>query len=225
MVGKILVQSVFGVLLFILLLFAPAGTIAWPEGWAYLLLFFGCSTALTFWMLKVDPALLAARMQSPLKSEQKPRDRAIVSLLLIFFGAWYVFIALDAQRFEWSDVPIWLQVIGAVLMVWSFWGFLTVLRVNSFAATTIGVQKERNQRVIASGPYAVIRHPMYAYLFPFAIGTTLMLGSLWGLVGLVPMAVILAARTLGEEEVLAEELPGYRDYVRRVRYRLLPGIW
>jgi protein-S-isoprenylcysteine O-methyltransferase Ste14 len=225
MIAKVLIQSLLGLLLFGLLLFAPAGTVWWPEGWAYLLLFCACSLAMTFWMLKADPALLAARMQSPLKAEQRPRDRAIVSLLLIFFGVWMVFIALDAQRFEWSEVPVWLEVAGAVLVVWSFWGFFTVLRVNSFAATTIGVQKERGQSVVSSGPYAVIRHPMYAYVFPFAIGTTLMLGSLWGLVGLIPMAIILAARTLGEEAVLTEELPGYRDYARRVRYRLLPWIW
>lgn len=225
MIAKVLIQSLLGLLVLGLLLFAPAGTLSWPEGWAYLLLFMVCSLAMTLWMLKADPALLAARMQSPLKAEQKPRDRIIVSLLLIFFCAWMAFIALDAERFEWSDGPVWLEVVGAVLVAWSFWGFYTVLRANSFAATTIGVQKERGQSVISSGPYAVIRHPMYAYLFPFAIGTTLMLGSLWGLLGLIPMAIILAARIFGEVAVLADELPGYRNYVSRVRYRLLPGVW
>jgi len=225
MIGKILVQALVGALFFALVLFVPAGTAAWPQGWAYLLLFSACTLATAFWMLRTDPALLAARMRSPLAAEQKPRDRVIAALIFAVSVAWYVLIALDARRFEWSHVPAWIEVIGAALVAWSFWGWVTVLRANSFAATTIGVQTERGQSVISSGPYAFVRHPMYAYVIPFAIGTTLMLGSLWGFVGLIPFFILIGARTLGEESVLNDELPGYRDYARRVRYRLLPGVW
>jgi protein-S-isoprenylcysteine O-methyltransferase Ste14 len=111
------------------------------------------------------------------------------------------------------------------LVTWSFWGWITVLRANSFATATIEVQKERGQSVIRTGPYARVRHPMYAYCIPFAIATTLMLGSLWGLAGLIPFFMLLGARTLGEEAVLKEGLAGYRDYAARVRCRLLPGVW
>ena len=225
MIARILIQSLFGALFFAVMLFVPAGTVAWPEGWAYLLLFSACSLATALWMLKTDPALLAARMRSPVSGDQKPRDRAIAALILLVCCAWYVLIALDARRFEWSHVPVWIEGIGAVLVAWSFWGWMTVLRANSFAATTIEVQKERGQSVISTGPYALVRHPMYAYCIPFAVGTTLMLGSLWGLVGLVPVLILLGFRTLGEEAVLNDELPGYRDYAERVRYRLLPGVW
>lgn len=225
MIAKVLIQSLLGALFFALVLFIPAGTAAWPEGWAYLVLFSILSLATAFWMLRTDPALLAARMRSPLAGDQRPRDRAIAAVLFAVCIAWYVFMALDARRFEWSHVPIWLEVVGAVLVVWSFWGWITVLRANSFAATTIEVQKERSQSVISTGPYAFVRHPMYAYCIPFAIGTTLMLGSLWGFVGMIPFFLLIGARTLGEEAVLREELAGYRDYAERVRYRLLPGVW
>lgn len=225
MLAKLLLQSLIGATFLAVLLFLPAGTWAWPQGWAYLLLFSFGSLATALWLLNSDRDLLAARMQSPLRGDQRPRDRAIVLLLLVLSCAWYVLIALDARRYGWSHAPAWAQAIGAALIVWSFWGWATVLRANSFAATNVRVQGERGQTVISTGPYAVVRHPMYAYCIPFAIGTPLMLGSLWGLLGALPFIAVLAARLLGEEQVLREGLAGYDDYARKVRYRLVPGIW
>src|SRR5262245_34633451 len=107
-------------------------------------------------------------------------------LILVAFLSWFVLIPLDARRFRWSNLPVWAEIAGALLVVWSFWGWMTVLRANTFAAVTVRVQSERDQRVISTGPYAVVRRPMYAYALPFAVSTTLMLGSLWGLAGLIP---------------------------------------
>jgi protein-S-isoprenylcysteine O-methyltransferase Ste14 len=194
MLARMLIQSLIGVAFFAALLFIPAGGWDWPEGWAYLALFSACSLATGAWLWKTDPDLLAARMQSPLSREQKPRDRAIAIAMLIVFCAWVILIALDAHRFQWSQAPLWAQVVGAALIVWSFWGWTRVLRANSFAATTVRVQSEREQYVISTGPYAVVRHPMYAYAIPFSIGTPLMLGSLWGLLGLVPSPASVARR-------------------------------
>jgi protein-S-isoprenylcysteine O-methyltransferase Ste14 len=118
-----------------------------------------------------------------------------------------------------------MQAFGAALVVVAFWGFASVLRANSFAAITVRVQGERGQTVVSTGPYAVVRHPMYAYALLLMVGAPLLLGSLWGLAGLVVFLPLLAARALGEEAVLTEGLPGYRDYASRVRSRLLPGIW
>jgi protein-S-isoprenylcysteine O-methyltransferase Ste14 len=112
-----------------------------------------------------------------------------------------------------------------VLIVAAFWGWAEVLRANSFAATTIELQAARGQTVISSGPYALVRHPMYAFVFLLIVGAPLMLGSLWGLAWLGLFAPLLAARALGEEAMLTAGLPGYADYARRVRYRLVPGIW
>jgi protein-S-isoprenylcysteine O-methyltransferase Ste14 len=112
-----------------------------------------------------------------------------------------------------------------VLIVGAFWGWIGVLGANSFAATTVELQAERDQRVISAGPYAVVRHPMYAYAILLMLGAPLLLGSLWGLAGLVVLLPLLAARALGEEALLFGGLPGYDDYARRVRFRLVPGIW
>jgi len=221
----LILQSVTGFAVAGLLLFVPAGTLAWPQGWAFLLLFTACSLVTDVWLLRRDPALLAARMRSPLAAGQSRRDRMIMGLLLIAFVGWIVFMALDSGRFGWSQTPPWAQALGAALVVGAFWGWFQVLRANSFAATTIELQRERGQRVISTGPYAVVRHPMYASSILLMVGAPLMLGSLWGLAALAVFVPLLAARVRGEEAMLIDGLPGYADYARRVRFRLAPGVW
>ncbi len=208
-----------------LLLFLPAGTLAWPQAWVFLVLFIGCSEATGVWLMKTDPGLLAARSKSPISADQKPADRAVMAAILAVFLGWIVFMALDARRFGWSHMPLWAQVFGAVLILGAFWGWIGVLRANTFAATTIELQEARGQTVISTGPYAVVRHPMYAYVLPLMVGTSLLLGSLWSLAWLVLAVPLLAARALGEEAMLRAGLPGYRDYAAKVRSRLLPGLW
>ncbi|MHB8544003.1 MAG: isoprenylcysteine carboxylmethyltransferase family protein, partial [Leptospirales bacterium] len=155
----------------------------------------------------------------------RPRDRLVMVSIGLFLCAWLVFIGLDARRFSWSHVPLWAQVIGAALIIGAFYGWVGVLRANSFAAITVRLQAERGQTVIATGPYAVVRHPMYAYVILLLIGTPLLLGSLWSLLG-VPLVIwLMAARALGEEALLMDGLPGYREYSAKVRFRLLPGVW
>lgn len=223
---SLLIQCGVGLSLSGLLLFLPAGTLAWPQGWAFLLLFTGCSLATDVWLLRKDPALLMARMRSPLAADQSPRDRAVMAVILVAFVGWFVFMALDARRFGWSShTPLWAQVLGAGLILATFWGWFRVLRANRFAATTIQLQRDRGQSVIDTGPYAVIRHPMYAYDILLLLGAPLLLGSLWGLAGLVVFVPLLAARALGEEAMLMAGLPGYADYARKVRFRFAPGIW
>jgi protein-S-isoprenylcysteine O-methyltransferase Ste14 len=214
----------FNAVLF-LLLFGSAGTWAWPQAWIFLILFNLCTQSIGVWLLKTNPALLAERMKSPISADQTPRDRMVMLVLGLFLCAWLVFIGLDARRFGWSQVPLWSQVIGAVLIVGAFFGWIQVLRANTFAAVTVRLQKERGQTVISTGPYAVVRHPMYSYMILMLIGTPLLLGSLWGLLG-GPLAILLiAARALGEEALLMDGLPGYREYAAKVPYRLLPGVW
>jgi protein-S-isoprenylcysteine O-methyltransferase Ste14 len=199
--------------------------LAWPQGWVFFALFFGCSQALGLWLLKTDPALLAERMKSPLSADQRPRDRIVMVAIAVFMCAWLVFMALDARRFAWSETPLWAQAIGAALIVGAFCGWVGVLRANSFASVTIRVQRERSQTVISTGPYAVVRHPMYAYVVLLMIGAPLLLGSLWGLLGIVFAVPLMALRALGEEAVLMDGLPGYREYAAKVRFRLIPGVW
>ena len=222
---KAVVQNVAFIVVLGLLLFFPAGTLAWPQAWIFLMLFVGCSQAIGLWLLRTDPELLAERMKSPLSADQRPRDRAVMAAIGLFLCAWLVFMALDACRFAWSHTPPWIQAIGAALIVGAFWGWVGVLRANRFAAVTIRLQEERGQTVISAGPYAVVRHPMYAYVILLLIGTPLLLGSLWGLLGVILAMPLMAARALGEEALLMDGLPGYREYAARVRFRLVPGVW
>jgi len=226
MMFKMIVRSIVGVILFALVLFVPAGTLDWPEGWSFLALFAGCSVATGIWLKITDPDLLAARMKSPLSADQRPRDRAIIAVLMLVSWGWFVVIALDARRFGWSNLPAPIEALGAVMVVAAFYGWFTVLRANRFAAANVRVQPERGQTVISTGPYAVVRHPMYAYAVLFVVGTALLLGSLWGLLlGLIVLVPLFGLRAVGEEAVLLDGLAGYRDYTAKVRYRLIPGVW
>jgi protein-S-isoprenylcysteine O-methyltransferase Ste14 len=225
MLARMIVQNLVFAVVLALLLFVPAGTLEWRQGWIFLVLFVGCSEVIGLWLLKTDPDLLAARMKSPMSSEQKLSDRAVVAMIFAVMTGWVVFMPLDAQRLGWSHTPVWAQALGALLILVAFLGWATVLKANSFASTQIRVQKERGQKVISSGPYAIVRHPMYAYVLPLMIGVPLLLGSLWGLLGILLVFPLLAARALGEEAMLFAGLPGYREYAEKVRYRLFPGLW
>jgi protein-S-isoprenylcysteine O-methyltransferase Ste14 len=208
-----------------LLLFPAAGTLAWPQGWAFLAVFDACTVVFGVWLAKVDPDLLAERKKSPLGAGQKPRDRAIMAGIAVGFVVWLVFMAVDARRLAWSPTPLWAQVVGAGLIVAGFIGCALVVRANTFAVSTIRLQPERGQVVISTGPYAVVRHPMYASALLIMVGTPLLLGSLWGLVGLMLLMPVLMARAVGEEALLLAGLAGYSEYAARVRYRLVPGVW
>jgi len=220
-----LLRNIIGLAVICGLLFLPAGTLAWPQGWIFLALFVGCSIATGLWLQRADPGLLAERMKSPFSPDQAPRDRLVIGAILVCMAAWLAFLGLDARRFAWSHVPVWAEWLGAILILAAFIGWVAVLKVNSFASATIRLQHERGQQVISTGPYAVVRHPMYAFALLLLLGTPLLLGSLWGLLGLVLFLPLLMARVRGEEAMLAAGLPGYREYAARVRYRLVPGLW
>ena len=165
-------------------------------------------------------------MKSPVSGDQKFSDRLIVIAFMIAFAGWFVFAAFDAKRFGWSPpLPVWLQAIGVLLIVIANWGWFTVLRVNSFASVKIKVQADRKQTVISTGPYALVRHPMYSGAVLYFAAMALLLGSWWGLVLSPVFFVLFSVRAGFEERALIEGLPGYADYLARVRYRLVPGVW
>jgi protein-S-isoprenylcysteine O-methyltransferase Ste14 len=206
-------------------LFGAAGTADWPSGWVYLAVFTAVGLGVSLWLADLDPDLLRERLASPYQKGQKTWDKVFMSCVMVVYLGWTALMGLDARRFHWSHAPVWLQALGAVVIVMSFLGVAWVFATNSFAAPVIKVQADRGQTVIDTGPYAWVRHPMYAFALPQFAAAPLMLGSWWGL-ALVPAAVIaLAWRTLGEEAMLRSELTGYEDYARRVRWRFLPGVW
>jgi protein-S-isoprenylcysteine O-methyltransferase Ste14 len=205
-----------------LLLFLSAGTVHYCQAWIYLLLFFGLSAVITRDLMRHDPALLARRMKGGPTAEQRPQQQVIMLGASLGFIALLVVPALDF-RFKWSVVPVGGIMLGDALFVLGF-GFIgRVYRENTYTSATIEVVQD--QKVISTGPYAVVRHPMYASGLLYLIGTPLALGSYWGLLALVFMLPLLMWRLVDEEQVLARELPGYTDYRARVRYRLVPGIW
>jgi protein-S-isoprenylcysteine O-methyltransferase Ste14 len=144
--------------------------------------------------------------------------------LPVFIG-WLVLCALDARRLGWSQVPLWVEAIGAVLIALCMIGVWQVYRFNTFAAPQVRVQVERQQRVITDGPYRIVRHPMYAAALLMFVGTPLLLGSWWGLLAVPVGAVGIGIRAVGEEHMLRQELPGYEEYTRHVRFRMVPGLW
>jgi len=208
-----------------LALFLAAGTVVWLWGWVFLVLFSGFTVALTQWLLRHNPGLLKERMTGIGKPNQPAWDRVFFVVVQVFFLAWLVLMPLDAVRFHWSQMPGWLQVIGSVLLLCSFYLFFLTYRENPYLSPAVRIQTERGQTVISTGPYRYVRHPMYAGVIPFVIGTTFLLGSWYGLL-LAPILIAgIAFRAVREERVLQAELPGYDAYMERVKYRFIPYIW
>jgi len=205
-----------------LLLFAPAGTWRWLAGWVFLLEMGGIALAIGLWLARHDPALLAERLSGGFVHSW---DRILMAVATALWIGWLVLMALDAARFQWSHVPFWVQGIGAVLIAFGSYLVYLSFRENSYAAPVVKIQAERGHHVISSGPYAHVRHPVYAGALLIFIGAPLLLGSWWGLAAAPITAALLAVRAVMEERTLADALPGYRDYEARVRYRLLPAIW
>ena len=205
-----------------LLLFMAAGTMSYWRAWVYLGIFFGASALTTLFLIRRDRALLERRMRSGPTAEKRPVERIIMVFTSIGFVALLVVPALD-YRFQWSNVPLWVVVAGDVLVVVGFYFIFLVYRENTFTSATIEVAP--GQTVISTGPYAVVRHPMYASALLYLGGTPLALGSYWGLVPFAALLPFLMWRLFDEEKFLSETLPGYVEYQRKVRHRLVPGIW
>mgnify|MGYP000069424107 CR=1 FL=1 len=204
------------------LVFLPAGTWRYWEGWVFGAVFLACNLVMTLYLVVRDPKLLERRMRVGPAAEKSAAQKIIMVLATLAFAAATVLPAID-HRFGWSDVPAGVVLLGDALVVLSYVGFLRVFKENSFGAATIQVEAE--QPVISSGPYAVVRHPMYSWALVLMIGMPLALGSWWGLGTLVPGVLVLAWRLLDEERFLHANLRGYTEYTRKVRWRLVPGVF
>lgn len=223
---KLLVVQIVGLfLVFALVLFLAAGTIAWVPGWIFMGLFFSFVIAISLWLLRHNPALLTERMRGMIQSEQKTWDRVFIVVANIAFLAWLLLMPLDAARFHWLPMPAALQVLGAALLLGSFYLFFLTFRENSYLSPVVRIQSERGQTVVSTGPYRYVRHPMYAAFVVFALGTSLLLGSWYGLLVGAILVLAMARRAVLEERTLRAELPGYAAYMDRVRYRLIPYVW
>jgi len=224
MIARLLLQNTIFVVGMGALLFASAGTLHWPSAWVLLVTSALLGPLCGWWLYRIDPALLAERLRPVLQRDQPAADKMFMSLFIVAMLAWLVAMGID-RRLQSSDMPAALQVLGSVLFLLCTLFTMSVFRENSFAAPVVKLQAERAQRVISTGPYAHVRHPMYSGMILFFTGVPLLLGSWWGL-AMVPLFLVLFAVRIGiEERTLREGLPGYADYAARVRYRLLPGVW
>jgi protein-S-isoprenylcysteine O-methyltransferase Ste14 len=205
-----------------LLLFLSAGTARYVEGWVFLVVFCGCSLAITLYLMRNDPELLARRLVVGPVAERRPRQKVVQALASAAFLSVIVVPALDL-RFAWSHVPVPFVVAGEILVAIGFLIVFLVFRENPFAAAVVDVGAE--QRVIDTGPYARVRHPMYAGALVMLIGIPLALGSAWGLLTMIPFTAVIVWRLLDEEALLSKQLSGYEEYRRKTRYRLIPWLW
>jgi protein-S-isoprenylcysteine O-methyltransferase Ste14 len=204
------------------LLFIPPWTLDYWQAWTFLAVYFAASAAITLYLMKKDPQLLARRMSGGPSAEKLTAQKIIMSLTSLGFIGLLVVPALD-RRFAWSHMPPRVALAGDVLVGLGFLGVFFVFRENSFTSATIELAPD--QKVISTGPYALVRHPMYATALVMLLGIPIALGSMWGVLVIVAILPALIWRLLDEEKFLAKNLPGYREYQSRVRYRLIPRVW
>jgi protein-S-isoprenylcysteine O-methyltransferase Ste14 len=224
MIAKLLLQNIIFVVALGALLFASAGTLHWPAAWVFLVTSAILGPACGLWLAKTDPALLAERLRPTFQADQPAADKKFMLTFVVVALIWLVAIGLD-RRAQASGVPLVLKALGLAMYLLSTAFIMWVFHENSFAAPVVKVQAARHHRVISSGPYAFVRHPMYSGIMLFFVGVPLLLGSWWGVAIAPVFAILFAIRARIEERALVEGLPDYADYAARVRYRLVPGLW
>lgn len=219
---KMIRSTILGILMLSALIFFPAGRFDYWQGWAYMATAVLASALYTLYVAIHDPALLRRRMQAGPSQEKEPAQKVIVVLIFVAFIALIALPPLD-YRFGWSPVPWYVSLAGDFLVAVSFYFFYLVAKVNSFAAANVRV--EEGQKVVDTGVYGMVRHPMYFGALFLIIGTPLALGSWWTLLFVPLFLVILLFRIVSEENVLVRDLKGYSEYQQKVKYRLVPFVW
>ena len=224
-IGKIIFTILYLFLWPTLFLFI-SGDWFWIEGWIFSIWFIVLCFTTIIYLYRKDPELLAERYRKPGTANQKAWDKYVVYGLLIGFIAWIVIMPLDAKRYGWTTYfPLWLKILGGIGLILSFFFFYRSYTDNTFVSPLVRIQTERKQQVVSTGVYGFVRHPMYLGGILMFIGTPLLLGSYFGIaLGLI-ITVLLAFRTLGEEQMMLKELDGYEEYKRKVKYRFIPLIW
>lgn len=202
--------------------FLAAWTVDYWQAWIFLAIFGGSSLAITAYLMKHDPKLLERRVYAGPSAEKQTRQKIIQFVAFISFFAIILFPAFD-HRFGWSAVPAHIALAGDALVAFGFLIVFFVFKENTFASATIEV--DSGQKVVSTGPYSVVRHPMYSGALIMLFGVPLALGSWWGLLMVIPITIAIVWRLLEEEKFLAGSLPGYVEYRNKVTYRLAPLIW
>jgi protein-S-isoprenylcysteine O-methyltransferase Ste14 len=219
--AKLWLWLISGTVVIALALFLSAGTTSYWQAWVYLGVSAASSVPLTLYITK-DPVLLENRTKAGPTAEERPLQKIIVACITIPYIAAFIVPGLD-YRFGWSSVPSSLSVVGDISIIVAMWMVYRVFKENSYGSATVEVTQD--QKVISTGPYAMVRNPMYSSAAVYFIGMSLALGSYWGL---IPAALVILGfvwRLFDEEKFLAQNLPGYRDYCTKVRWHLIPGVF
>jgi protein-S-isoprenylcysteine O-methyltransferase Ste14 len=222
MIPKLLFQLTVLIAIFGVIIFSTAGTLDYWQAWVFLACYFLASLALSIWLERNDPALLKRRMSGGPFAEGERTQKVIMAVTSLGFIAGLAVPGLD-RRFGWSDVPAAVSLIADLLHLLGWYGIWIVFRSNTYAAATIKV--DSGQKVISTGPYAIVRHPMYAAALYLILPIPVALGSWWGLLVWLCILPALIWRLLDEERVLVRDLDGYADYRSKVRWRLIPHLW
>jgi protein-S-isoprenylcysteine O-methyltransferase Ste14 len=204
------------------MLFISAWTFDYWQAWIFLAVFFGSAFAITIYLMKNDPKLLERRISAGPLNEKEASQKIIQSLAQASFLLVIIFPALD-HRFRWSVAPSYANIVGDILIVIGFYIVFLVFKENTHASALVEV--ETNQKVVSTGPYAWVRHPMYIGALVLLVGIPLALGSLWGVLMIIPITAVIVWRLLDEERFLAKNLSGYVEYEKEVAYRLVPFVW
>jgi protein-S-isoprenylcysteine O-methyltransferase Ste14 len=224
---KSLHKKAFGGLLGLLvilgvLLFGFAGTVNYWQAWIFLVVFGVSTLGVTLYLMKNDPKLLERRVRAGPGAEKEAKQKLIQFVAQIVFILIVIFPGLD-HRFSWSGVSIGFIIIGDVLVAWGLYLVFLVFKANNFTSATIEVGSD--QKVVSTGPYALIRHPMYSGALVMLVGMPIALGSWWGVLTVIPLMLVIVWRLLDEEKFLTKNLKGYKEYCQKVHFRLIPLVW
>ena len=224
--GQVIFSSIMTILTFPAVILFLSGDWLWPEGWIFSLWFVVMILSNMIYLYRNDPALLAERSKRPGSDNQKSWDKYLLTGIYFMAIGWLLIMPLDAKRFGWSPgFPVWIKVLGGVALLPSLYLIYRATAENTFLSTMVRIQDERKQHVISTGVYSFVRHPLYLGCLCLILGGPLLLGSIYGLFLSLISVIVLIIRIIGEEKMLINELEGYGDYMKKVRYRLIPFVW
>lgn len=213
--------------LFAMAILWPAGIWQWWEAWVIIVMWTVYGVVTTHYLLRHDPALLAERLKFlPLHKEQKDWDNVLMSLFFIAGIGLYLIPGFDVVRYEWSEpLPEWMRILAMLIHLPCFLLLGWVMRENTYLSQVVKIDKDRGHKVVTTGPYALVRHPMYTIVIVLLFALPVALGSRYALILAVFLTLLLIIRTYLEDRTLHAELEGYPEYAKHTRYRLIPGIW
>ena len=213
--------------LFAIAMMWPAGIWHWWEAWILVALWTIFGVSMTFFLLRHDPELLVERLKLvPLHKDQKVWDKMIMLVFFIAGIGLYIIPGFDVVRYEWSEsLPLWMKILAMIVHFPCFILLGWVMRENTYLSQVVKIDKERDHQVVTSGPYSLVRHPMYSVIIILLFAVPVALGSRYAVILAMFLMVLLIVRTYFEDRTLHEELKGYPEYARKTRYRLIPGVW